>query len=143
MSEEIYQCNKCHSNHRRVIHRCQAECPKCGSFESHCVDSEVLRLQAKVELLQEEVNRLRLEAQLNPISQGPRNEDGLSREEQDVIIHLARAWNAFISLPKQHPDDVTEFRHDFHKLQYLIMVRPLRDQYPVVWTNDAAGATKR
>jgi hypothetical protein len=61
---------------------------------------------------------------------------GLTSEERVVMDNLVRAWNAFVELPKQHPDDVDEFRHDFHRLQHLIMVRAIRRLYPDVYTNE-------
>lgn len=46
--------------------------------------------------------------------------------EQAVLTKLVEAWNLFIALPVEHPDQLAEFRHGLHDLQRQIMVRPLR-----------------
>lgn len=43
--------------------------------------------------------------------------------EREVIDHLVNAWNAFVALPVEHPDDVSEFRRSLHHLQALILMR--------------------
>lgn len=48
--------------------------------------------------------------------------------EQIALGHLVQAWNAFLRLPTEHADDVTEFRHGIHALQVMIMARPARRQ---------------
>lgn len=48
----------------------------------------------------------------------------LTDEEQKVLRITAEAWNAFLDLPRQHPDDQTEFRHTLHALQRIILARP-------------------
>ncbi|WP_432787767.1 hypothetical protein [Novosphingobium rhizosphaerae] len=40
-----------------------------------------------------------------------------------MIDHLVNAWNAFVALPVEHPDDVSEFRRSLHHLQALILMR--------------------
>jgi hypothetical protein len=50
----------------------------------------------------------------------------ITLEEQAVIDHLVKAWNAFVGLPIQHGDDTTEFRHGIHRLQEKILARPAR-----------------
>lgn len=50
----------------------------------------------------------------------------MDEAEWEVLDHLVRAWNAFLKLPNEHPDQVDEFRHTFHDLQRQIMVRPVR-----------------
>lgn len=50
----------------------------------------------------------------------------LTQKEQDVIDHLVRSWNAFLDLPIQHSDDITEFRHGIHRLQEKVLARPTR-----------------
>lgn len=48
----------------------------------------------------------------------------LSEGEQKVMDALVSAWNAFLELPVQHNDDVTEFRHGIHRLQEKVLARP-------------------
>ena len=59
----------------------------------------------------------------------------MNEKEEKVMEHLIAAWNEFISLPVQHPDDHDEFRHDLHRLQHLIGMRELRRIYPNRWYN--------
>lgn len=51
---------------------------------------------------------------------------GLSSVERDVLDHLVRAWNAYLALPTEHPDDLAEFRMGVHYLQRMILCRPIR-----------------
>lgn len=46
--------------------------------------------------------------------------------EQAVLCALASAWNAFLDLPVEHPDDQTDFRQVIHRAQLMIMARPTR-----------------
>jgi hypothetical protein len=50
----------------------------------------------------------------------------MTPNEHEVIGHLVNAWNVFVSLPVEHPDDVSEFRRSLHHLQALILMRPER-----------------
>lgn len=50
----------------------------------------------------------------------------LSDAELKVIDHLRQAWNAFTSLPREHPDDIDEFRYSVHALQNIVLSRPAR-----------------
>jgi hypothetical protein len=50
----------------------------------------------------------------------------MTQQEQDVMNHLVRAWQIYVNLPRQHDDDVTEFRHALHRLQHLLLVRQAR-----------------
>jgi hypothetical protein len=44
-------------------------------------------------------------------------------EEQKVMDLLVDAWNKYITLPIIHPDENTEFRHNFHNLQRVLISR--------------------
>lgn len=44
-------------------------------------------------------------------------------EEQEVVSLLGEAWNAFLKLPKEHPDEHSEFRHAIHTAQNMILAR--------------------
>lgn len=48
----------------------------------------------------------------------------LTPGEQGVLSHLAVAWNGFLTLPKEHPDDLDEFRRGMHVLQNIVLARP-------------------
>ena len=50
----------------------------------------------------------------------------MTEHEKAVLNHLVEAWNVFLSLPIEHPDDVTEFRRCIHSAQFMIMARPTR-----------------
>ena len=50
----------------------------------------------------------------------------MTPNEREVIDHLVNAWNAFVGLRVEHPDDVSEFRRSLHHLQALILMRPGR-----------------
>ena len=50
----------------------------------------------------------------------------MTENENIVMNHLIEAWNAFLKLPKEHDDDLDEFRHGIHVLQTQIMARSTR-----------------
>ncbi|WP_105430181.1 hypothetical protein [Neorhizobium sp. T6_25] len=50
----------------------------------------------------------------------------LTQKEHDVVAALVEAWNAFLELPIQHGDDISEFRHGIHRLQEKVLARPTR-----------------
>lgn len=52
----------------------------------------------------------------------------MTPEERAALDALTVAWNLFVALPTEHPDDTTEFRHGIHTLQRQIMARPTRRQ---------------
>lgn len=47
----------------------------------------------------------------------------MTPEEQKVMADLVSAWNGFVALPRQHGDELDEFRHALHDLQRIVMVR--------------------
>lgn len=53
----------------------------------------------------------------------------MTDKEKAVIQALIEAWNRYIELPNEHPDDHTEFRHGIHRLQEKIMARPGRREF--------------
>ena len=53
----------------------------------------------------------------------------MTNQERIVIENLVSAWNAFIDLPIEHPDDQNEFRHAIHSAQLLVLARPGRRMY--------------
>lgn len=48
----------------------------------------------------------------------------LTTEERALLDLTAQVWNAFLQLPRAHPDEQTEFRHAQHALQRIILARP-------------------
>ena len=64
---------------------------------------------------------------------------GMTPAEAKVIDHLVEAWNGFVKLPQQHPQDHIEFNQAIHRCQHLIMVRQVRDHYPGTFTNETKG----
>jgi hypothetical protein len=48
----------------------------------------------------------------------------LTAQEQELLRLTSDVWNAFLLLPRQHPDDQTEFRHALHALQRIVLARP-------------------
>jgi len=50
----------------------------------------------------------------------------MTNEEREVVLKLAAAWNAFVSLPIEHDDDINEFRHGVHAPQEKVLARPAR-----------------
>lgn len=50
----------------------------------------------------------------------------LSDQERAVVAKLAEAWNAFVNLPAEHPDDAAEFRHAIHAATAKVLMRPAR-----------------
>lgn len=56
-----------------------------------------------------------------------------SPQEKEVLAHLARAWAEFLALPNKHPDDLTEYRDAYHRIQTLIAWRVARRADPDTW----------
>lgn len=52
--------------------------------------------------------------------------DKLTPEEAHIERLLAQAWNAFIKLPVQHPQDMDEFLSAIHSAQRIVGVRGIR-----------------
>jgi hypothetical protein len=48
----------------------------------------------------------------------------LTNEERAVLDKLKDAWGLFRELPIQHPMHQTEFVHNIHEAQRLVMSRP-------------------
>ena len=51
----------------------------------------------------------------------------LTEEELDALNSLCDAWEKFLELPIIRPDHQTEFRHNLHILQRIIMSRPVSE----------------
>jgi len=63
-------------------------------------------------------------------------ECGLLPPEQAVMDDIVGAWNKFIKLEKQHPDDINEFANAIHRIQGMLAIRSLRRQCPNYWRVD-------
>lgn len=50
----------------------------------------------------------------------------MTEQEKLVLDKLVEAWNAFLLLDVEHPDDTAEFRYGIHALQNMILSRPTR-----------------
>lgn len=61
-----------------------------------------------------------------PPAPAPSAEVMLTSDERAVLDGLVSAWNSFIVLPAEHPDDIEEFRHGIHALQDKVLSRPTR-----------------
>ncbi|WP_426315536.1 hypothetical protein ACN9MF_11485 [Methylobacterium fujisawaense] len=51
---------------------------------------------------------------------------GLTVDEMAALQGLTAAWSAFLRLPQDHPDEVSEFRRGLHILQDQVLARPTR-----------------
>ncbi len=50
----------------------------------------------------------------------------MNEKEKEIMDNLANAWNIFISLPLEHPDEVNEFRYKIHDIQRMVLIRQYR-----------------
>lgn len=48
----------------------------------------------------------------------------MTEDEKAVLAALAGAWNLFLRLPVEHPDDNAEFRAAVHRVQEKVAARP-------------------
>lgn len=55
----------------------------------------------------------------------------ITSAEIDVVNFLSEAWNAFLALPIEHADDISEFRHAIHSAQDMVLARAGRRQINV------------
>lgn len=56
--------------------------------------------------------------------------DGLTNQEGLVMDNLVDAWNEFINLEVQHPNERDYFADGIHMCQSVLMARILRRDYP-------------
>jgi hypothetical protein len=52
----------------------------------------------------------------------------LTDQERAVSDALSAAWNAYLLLPIEHPDDQDEFRRAIHAASAKVLMRPGRRQ---------------
>ena len=61
---------------------------------------------------------------------------GLTPREQEVLTHLAEAWNAFLLLSSDHDDEQADMRSAIHAAQYIVGTRVARRANPETWGNN-------
>ena len=59
--------------------------------------------------------------------------DGLNEDEGEIMDLLIKAWNKYIKLEVQHPNETNDFATGIHICQHLLGVRILRRDYPIGW----------
>lgn len=53
----------------------------------------------------------------------------LTDQERTVVTKLVEAWNEYLKLPHEHPDDDNEFLDSIHRAQLQILARPGRREF--------------
>ena len=59
--------------------------------------------------------------------------DGLTSDEGKVMDSLVEAYNAFVKLDRQHPNELQDFIDGIHECQSVLGLRILRRDYPKGW----------
>ena len=54
----------------------------------------------------------------------------MEEQEIKVLNNLADAWNEFLKLKIQHPDDEPEFKYHIHAIQNIVMARKAAREHP-------------
>jgi hypothetical protein len=54
-------------------------------------------------------------------------------QEDEIMNHLADAWNDFIKLEITHPDEKRDFANAIHTLQQIMVMRIVRRDYPMTF----------
>jgi hypothetical protein len=65
------------------------------------------------------------------------NEMGLTKSEQAVMDSMMIAYEKFLQLERQHPDELRDFVDGIHKCQDVLALRVVRRTYPIGWPNKA------
>ena len=55
------------------------------------------------------------------------------KKEESVLNNLTEAFNEFIKLESQHPDEQRDFTDGIHKCQYIIGMRIARNYRPDIY----------
>jgi len=58
---------------------------------------------------------------------------GLSLQEQEILAHLAKAWDGFVNLDNRSDDDNREYRDAIHAAQKMIALRVARRIDAHIW----------
>ena len=59
--------------------------------------------------------------------------DGLTNSEGEIMDALVTAWNKFVGLERQHPNETEMFAEGIHQCQNLLAVRIARREFPEGW----------
>jgi hypothetical protein len=62
-----------------------------------------------------------------------KNKQGLSPDEQAIMDKLMAAYEAFLKLDREHPDELREFVDGIHRCQDVLGMRVLRRAVPTGW----------
>ena len=57
----------------------------------------------------------------------------MKTQEKKVLDLLVDAWNEFIKLNEEHPDEQEDFKDGIHKCQYIIAMRIAREHEPKIF----------
>lgn len=57
----------------------------------------------------------------------------MNKDEKKVTDYLVKAYNEFVKLNSQHPDELRDFTDGIHKCQYLIGMRVARKAEPKIF----------
>jgi hypothetical protein len=71
------------------------------------------------------------------------NPCGFTPAEQSVMNRLVEAWDAFVKLDSEHPDETRTFRDAMNSMQDLLGMRVLRRSYPDGWATYGITDTPR
>lgn len=69
----------------------------------------------------------------SPADDGCDEATGLTDGEFAVMACLGSAWNEFLKLERQHPNEQAEFLASIHQLQGIMATRVLRRVFPAGW----------
>lgn len=67
--------------------------------------------------------------------------DGLTEQEGVAMDHLIAAFEAFGSLPPEHPDEMRDFARGIHECQFWLGLRVCRRTFPEGWPRHAVPGT--
>jgi hypothetical protein len=48
----------------------------------------------------------------------------MTEDEDKIVELLGKAWNSYLALPDQHPQDQHDMLHAIHTAQRIVMARP-------------------
>ena len=57
----------------------------------------------------------------------------LTNKEKLVLDYLKKAWEEFLKLDRQHPDEARDFDDGIHRCQYLMGMRIARKYHPEIF----------
>ena len=79
---------------------------------------ELRRLSVELDLAQIEKERSERGATA-PVAEG--DDAAYTDGERRVMDHLVVAWNLYVGLPRDHPDDVPDFKDAIHTCQRIVL----------------------